>query len=69
MEAEKSQAKVAKLHAEFGAERFAAWRDEHASQVLLPHQVEAIARASQQNMDSYYANHPRDRPPTNYRFS
>ena len=58
MEAEKSQAKVAKLHAEFGQEKFSQWRDEHASEVLLPHQAEAISLASQQNMDSYYANHP-----------
>ena len=57
-ETEKSQTKVAALHAELSAEKFASWRNEHASEVLLPQQAEAVEIASQQNMDSYYANHP-----------
>ena len=58
MEATKSQAKVAKLHAELGKDTFDSWRTEHSSEVLTPYQAAAVNRASQENMDSYYSENP-----------
>ncbi|XP_033729048.1 uncharacterized protein LOC117318139 [Pecten maximus] len=41
-EVDKSQAKLDKLSAEFGAERLSAWQAEHAAEVLTPKQITAI---------------------------
>ncbi|KAK7111975.1 uncharacterized protein [Littorina saxatilis] len=41
-EVEKSQAKLGKLHSELGAERMAAWRQEHSAEVLTPQQCRLV---------------------------
>ncbi|OWF51287.1 uncharacterized protein LOC110449379 [Mizuhopecten yessoensis] len=38
-EVDKSQVKLDKLSAEFGAERITAWQAEHAAEVLTPQQI------------------------------
>ncbi|XP_064598608.1 uncharacterized protein LOC135464948 [Liolophura sinensis] len=46
-EVEKSREKLEKLHSELGADKLAAWRTEHAAEVLLPEEAEKIAMAEQ----------------------
>ena len=46
LEVEKSHKKIDKLHAELGEQTFASWRNEHAREVLLPQQIEAVNLAS-----------------------
>ncbi|KAK3576229.1 hypothetical protein CHS0354_002831 [Potamilus streckersoni] len=41
-EVQKSNRKSEKLHTELGAERYVQWQAEHASEVLLPHEVELV---------------------------
>lgn len=48
-EVEKSKAKSTKLHEELGAERLAAWRQEHAAEVLQPKQA-ALVELAEENI-------------------
>lgn len=41
-EVEKSEAKLTKLHGELGAEKMAAWRQEHSTEVLTQHQRQLV---------------------------
>ena len=42
LEVEKSEAKLSKLHGELGAERMAAWRQEHSAEVLSRQQAQLV---------------------------
>ena len=42
LEVEKSEAKLSKLHGELGAERMAAWRQEHSAEVLTRQQGQLV---------------------------
>ena len=39
---QKSHAKIDALHSQLGAGNIAAWQNEHAAEVLLPEQMEAV---------------------------
>ena len=41
-EVRKSHAKIDALHSQLGASNIAAWQNEHAAEVLLPHQMETL---------------------------
>ena len=45
-EVDKSNRKLDKLHEEFGAGSMASWRNEHAAEVLHPHEIKAINAVS-----------------------
>ena len=45
----KSNQKLDALHAEFGIDMVNAWQDEHASEVLQPHEQQLVKLAQYQN--------------------
>jgi len=48
MQVEKYHKRIDGLHDELGGDTFAKWRNEHASEVLKPEEVEAVNLASHQ---------------------
>ncbi|XP_045177550.2 uncharacterized protein LOC123537794 [Mercenaria mercenaria] len=51
-EVSKSNKKLDALHAEFGMDMINSWQEEHASEVLQPHEQQLVKLAQYQNPDA-----------------